>query len=316
MSSLFARQERATRRAHAVAAAAAVAAAVAGALAAAGISACDPGTVDDPTASGGDAGALVGDGGDVGSDGGAPADPADAGGELGSDAGSSEADGAVSSGVACPEGVLFCDDFESGSLDDALWGQDLRLGVEMSVSTERAFEGAHALRFDFPTTDAARGFVLPRGVVPIEGNRIYARFYLLVTPAVTMVHSAVMEASGTLDGNWTFYGLHSNQGRLNSRYFSPTIEEHGGLKKFGDHYLSETWTCIEVLFDGEGDEIRVWFDGVEDEEMHVQPSTDPEWIAPTFDQIAIGFLTHQATDADFQVFYDAVAFDSERIGCI
>ena len=281
-------------------------------------------------------GTLVGGPGELGEDGatamedaGAGPRSVDAGAEpvdafvpgedaaLPRDAGAVSADdaGAVP-GVACPAGVLFCDDFESSELDDARWASDIRSGVVASTSDARALEGARALRLQVPPADGARAYLSPRGLLPVAGNLVYGRFYLLVTPSVGMVHSALVEARGQIDGNRTTYGLHSNSSRLNSRYTSPIVEMHGGLKKFGDHRLPETWTCVELLYDGEASEIRYWFDGVEDEGMRVQPSTDPEWVAPTFDELVLGFLTYQAAETDFEVWYDAVAFDTERVGCM
>ena len=235
--------------------------------------------------------------------------PRDAGAPPGVDA-------ATGAARACPEGTLFCDDFESIELDTSAWSFDVRNGAVAGTSAMRAFEGARALRLELPPADGARGYLSPRGLLPVSGNRIYGRFYLLVTPSVGMVHSALVEARGRIDGNRTTYGLHSNSARLNSRYTSPVIEEHGGLKKLGDRRLPSEWTCVELLYDGGANEIRYWFDGVEDEGMRVQPSTDPEWVAPTFDELVLGFLTYQAAEAHFEVWYDAVAFDTERIGCM
>lgn len=213
--------------------------------------------------------------------------------------------------------LLFCDDFESGALDASRWSAiDAREGSSGRVSETHAFEGTHALELDLGTADGARALLSPQGLFPMATNRVYGRFYLYTSPAVDMVHSFLLNATGTLDGGRAYYGLHSNQGRLNSRYVAPAITVHGGLKAIGTHHLPEdTWVCVELLFDGEANEIQFWFDGVEDPDMRVTSDADPPWIAPPFTRIEMGFHTFQAAGAPFSVFYDAVAFDDERIGC-
>ena len=246
---------------------------------------------------------------DVPSDTIADAAGADAGSDAGADAGPSEPAG-------CSGTELFCDDFESGEIAASRWGIDERDGSRASVSEEVAFEGRRSLRIDMTTVAGARAVLQPRGLLPVERNRFYGRFHLLVTPAVDMNHSFLVNATGNLPGGRSYYGLHSNAGRLNSRYVSPAITEHGGIKKFGGRTLPEDeWLCVEFLFDGEADEVEFWFDGVEEPGMRVTGDEDPPWIAPPFETIDIGFHTYQAASAPFSVYYDAIAFDTERIGC-
>jgi hypothetical protein len=224
--------------------------------------------------------------------------------------------GAAPGGPGCVDrDAIFCEDFEAdGPLDRTRWDIDLREGARIDVSSAMAAEGARAVRLRVPPTAGARAFLAPLGVLPLTPNRFHVRFYLSTVPAVETNHAALVHAYD--ETGRTYYGLHSNSGRLNSRYNAPDVTEHGGLRYIGGQRLPVgEWVCVELLFDGDADAIRVWFDGEEDEAMRVDATTDPPWPAPVFQRMHLGMHTYQAASASFDVWYDAIVIDDERIGC-
>jgi hypothetical protein len=263
----------------------------------------------------------------AGTDGGIGAPPTDA--DAGVDARASvlDAGAAPDAGVVtdpdatgCPTdpSVFFCDDFESGALPSAVYSRDLREDGAVDVAGDGlAVSGTHALRASIGTASATRAIVNVNDVLPVAGNRFFGRAWLYFSPSLPDVHSYLVEARGSLDGENVRYRLDSNAGRLNSRYMSPAADaiQHGGFKKLGDRATAETWTCIEWEYDGATNQMRYWLDGVENEAMRVTSSEDPPWIAPEFTAFSIGIHSFQATSAPVEVRWDDLALGTERIGC-
>ena len=81
----------------------------------------------------------------------------------------------------------------------------------------------------------------------------------------------------------------------------------------------QTWTCFEFEFDGAGDELRVWIDGDEIDCLHVTDwnqfghGLTPDW-SPAYDRLRISYQSWNA-DTPIDVWYDAVAVDTQPIGC-
>ncbi len=225
--------------------------------------------------------------------------------------GDTDDDGSAS---ACPADYYLCDDFEVG-LDSGQWARLTTDGATIRVSGAAARSGNGGLELALPMADGARAFVQPREIFPLPDNRVHVRFYLSTTPEVAWMHTAILAIAGDLDGR-AYYGLHANNGRLNSRYDSTAVTEHGGLRKTGSHELPvDAWMCVELFVDGGSNSMRVWIDGIEDDAMRVTQGGDPRWLAPTFDTLDLGFQTFQATSAPLRVFIDDLAIGPARIGC-
>lgn len=222
-------------------------------------------------------------------------------------------------GLGCDrDDLLLCDDFEDGVIDDALWSVIEQNGATVSIDEDFSYHGGGALRISLPSAGGARAGLLTRDgtVFPVPYNHFFGRAYFHVGPTAPQSHSAAIAAHGDLDGAPARYRLDSNGGRFNSRYVhNPTVEQHGGLKKFGYDVPAQQWLCIEWEYDGDNNAMRYWMDGEAIDSMTVVQTPDEQpWIAPIFEQMEIGWRTYQAADpAD--VHWDALALASTRIGC-
>lgn len=225
-------------------------------------------------------------------------------------------------GLGCDrDDLLLCDDFEDGVVDDALWTIVEANGGEVSVDGTWAYHGGGALRIHLPSGEGARGGLRtkPGVVFPVDGNHFFGRAWFHVDPIAPDTHSAALTARGQLDGATAQYRLDSNGARFNSRYVhNPTVEQHGGLKKFGYDVPDQQWLCIEWEYDGEHDTMRYWMNGDEIADMTVTPGSEEQpWVAPVFSDFEIGWRTYQAAQsaAAHDVVWDAVALATMRIGC-
>lgn len=234
------------------------------------------------------------------------------GGDVESESGESST-GAPLEGCAAQDDALLCEDFEDG-IDPEIW--QVEENATASVTVEDG-----AMRVNLGSSDGAHGFIdLQPGVVfPVPNNHLFGRVRILIEPEVPMSHSHIIGATGSLDGAPARYRLDVNGGRLNSRYtHNPSVEQHGGWRKLGRDAPSQVWTCLEWEYDGSTNSMRYWFDGELDVEMEIDGTVeDPAWVAPTFDDLEIGFHTYQAAPNgdDFDIWFDDLVLASERVGC-
>jgi hypothetical protein len=82
------------------------------------------------------------------------------------------------------------------------------------------------------------------------------------------------------------------------------------------------FVCVEWLFDGPNDEMRLWLDGEAIDSLTVTGSGDGcvnasagfTWTAPEFASLDLGWEAYQADDAR-EAYVDDVAISLERVGC-
>lgn len=231
------------------------------------------------------------------------------------------------SGLDCDaiEGVLFCDDFESGSIQTANWTKDTKNGSTIEVSNAKALQGNYALKVTMSTSQGTRAYISLTNIFPVAGNHFFGRVHMYITPDITGVHNESFYASGSLNYNGTTgeasYRL-STDGTPNtfrSRYVHPyithTLDIHGGLVKPKHSANLNQWMCIEFEYDGPNNRMKYWFDGVEETSMTVTGTEDPLWKAPTFTKFYLGYWHLQAGTPAETVYYDAFVLDTERVGC-
>ncbi|HZO12652.1 MAG TPA: hypothetical protein VFB62_05330 [Polyangiaceae bacterium] len=241
-----------------------------------------------------------------------------AGGEAsGGGAGST---GAIGLDCESAPSALLCEDFEAGAIDEAKWSVVSNAGGSLTVDDVMAIDGDYALHVTLPPAAAAEGTLRLASdmVFPVAGNAFFGRAFVYVAGAVPDTHSRLIRARGKLaDGEDAQYRLDCNNGKLNSRYYTPTINDlvHGGLRKFGYDVPADAWLCVEWHYDGEHDEMRYWIDGELIEGMTVLSTEEPPWVAPEFASFEIGWITFQAGNTQYDVFYDSIVLDSSRIGC-
>lgn len=267
-------------------------------------------------------------GGDAEDEGGQDEGGQDEGGDppAGSTGGDGPSDGTSTGepagpGLGCDgrSDLLLCDDFEGASIDEGQWTILDDNGATATVDTELPFHGEQSLHLHLPVADGAHAGLRTTLPFPVADNHFFGRAMFYVTPEAPQTHSSALAARGNLDGATAQYRLDSNGGELNSRYtHTPTVEQHGGLRKFGYDVPVQQWLCIEWEYDGGNDTMRYWMDGVEVESMTVTAdSEDQPWIAPVFDDFEVGYRTYQAGSVaeGYDVYWDAVALATFRVGC-
>ena len=260
-----------------------------------------------------------------------------------SNAGSSGMAGSMGMGVVgelCPEGALFCDDFEDdnvGQAPAAPWRNSSGSGGLVSVGTDRAFSGARAVHATAPTGANYRRayFALDQGSSPIfpgAALEMYGRamMFLEETPD-TAIHWTFVQGEGrsaddTHNALYRYGGQQQGGAGLMANY-ETTMPVRSDCYQHSDTTMpAAQWTCVEWRFVVGSNEMQLWLDGTDVSDIHVidrgegcvfdEPPLDGEWLAPpAFQSLYLGWEHYQQPGNDINLWVDAVAVSNERLGC-
>ena len=291
-------------------------------------------------ANGGQAGAggAAGAAGAQGLAGNAGSSSAGRGGSAGAAAGAGGGGGSAGSGGAaaalCPEGALFCDDFEGAALGQAPgnpWRASTVAGT-VAVDATRAFSGSRSVLATAANgPDFRRAFIALGGTSPIfpgAATEMYGRVMLWLEAAPTEVHWTIIQAqgpaaAGTHDAEYRYGGQHGT-GRLMANYET----NNGVATDCWDHSTTVlptgAWACAEWHFAVATNEMQFWLDGTEVQDIHVIDrgegcggnALNGQWLAPpAFNNLLLGWEHYQPWQGDIRIWMDAVAVSTERVRC-
>lgn len=266
----------------------------------------------------------------------APAAHADAGSDASPkpalDAATTHDAGFLGDSRCSTSGLALCDDFEGDAPDNALWkvitsysGQPSDQN-HITIDDAHVARGARALHVHTETNDPVYIETL---ALPQVGNTFYGRVlaYFDADPGMrTRGHWGAFVGVGKA----MMQGAQDTEVRIGGQFdilvvnYSPndalqTSASRDGMYDDGMRLPIQTWTCFEFEFDGAGDELRVWIDGAEIDRLHVTDwnqfghGLTPDW-SPEYDRLRIGYQSWNA-DTPIDVWYDAVAVDTQPIGC-
>ena len=263
---------------------------------------------------------VPGTGGTVGTPD-APADtPAEAGAEVAM--------------AGCPAGALVCEDFEgyAGASVAPNWMTDMTGGT-LQVDTTKPFKGTKAVHFSAPASVSSQLQIWKAGapLFPIKGNSFYGRVMLWLSRQPTGgVHFNTVQANGMLPGSTQIakYAYGAMYARLMAGYTirdvetGPTTADCGKSPNGIAGYPTGKWVCAEWKFDGANDEMRYWFDGVEQTAVAVMktdsncvmPPPGNRWQAPLFNKLMLGWYS-QPFAMPVELWMDDIVVSTEKVGC-
>jgi hypothetical protein len=249
---------------------------------------------------------------------------------TGSGSGTGGTSGSPGAGPCSAANLFACDEFESGSIDAARWNLIGDPGKFAAIDTTQHNGGSHSIFF--ANLDTRGSWVAPVAGLPSANNRFYVRTYVrFATPMAEITGHVGFIVGATLPEN----GVEVRIGA--SRNFQSQIEmldvnfigsgeEHTqfsngdytggqGTNTPGVTLDANRWYCIDGLFDGQASEVRVWLDDSEITQLHVTDwggRRTGAW-APTYAVAKVGGQSYSGNPG--QIWYDDVAFGTERIGC-
>jgi hypothetical protein len=222
--------------------------------------------------------------------------------------------------------LLLCEDFESGTLDPAVWKAH---GTPPQIEEGLAARGSRALHVVKPGNGLS--YIRTSKPFPVARNRYFGRafFYFRALPTAPMPYShwTILAASGADRVEIRLGGqLQQGVNRLgvgtDNRRPEGTGDWTNSDRVDGVSYgvPEMRWMCLEWMHDGERHETRTWRDGVERTALATTAERhggrkDVPFRLPELTSLWVGWQEYQPTKQRFELWVDEIALDGERIGC-
>jgi len=239
-------------------------------------------------------------------------------------------------------GVKFCEDFESGTLDTATWKTG---GTAPTIDELQAARGKKALHVLQPGNGNSQ--IRTGKPFPAMNGRYWGRAFVYFNAmphnstdadSLDYSHWTVIAATGTMVAGEVRIG-----GQLQKRYQNATPLNFWGVgtdnrdepegsgdwtnadddpKGAAKAVAEKQWSCVEWMGDYMTDETKFFLDGVEHPSLATTPTTkhggnpDKPFLLPEFNAIWFGWAEYQTTTQKFELWFDEIAIDNERIGCV
>lgn len=230
----------------------------------------------------------------------------DAGGGL--DAADGAASGDADAADAAPVcKALFCEDFESGTLDTTRWEQDNGYDAANTVTVQaaKAGHGKYAARAHLATAGGF-SFIRAKAPFPALANELWGRAYVFQTIDVTVGHNALVKIENAAA---SVLEIGQSQGKVQLTFYPPGGEAPAGYQT---SIPRMAWTCMEWHMKQASPQIELFADGA----SLATYTYGGAATIPTFTSIKLGIETHVASPSAYDVYIDDVALDTARIGCL
>ena len=265
------------------------------------------------------------DGGGALPDGGPPdAGLPDAGPDAGLDAGFFGVSRCQGSGLAV------CEDFETTvALDGGIWHATTKNG-SVTIDSIHAARGSSALHVHVENAAGNHAVLMNSSLFAAggwPGNHFFGRTFFWLEPSATTNHNGfitaqgpVLAADGGPTGSSAIYGVHETHDNFVTHYGLNGPPDGGfcdcGVKSSRPIPVGH-WACLEWEFDGPANSTHTWVDEEEVLDAAITPAMG--YRAPQFQNLTVGFtMYHTELDAGaaYDLWYDELALDSARIGCL
>jgi hypothetical protein len=274
---------------------------------------------------------------------------ASAGGSAGTSAGgnggrdfSTNRDAFFGASRCAAAGVQFCEDFESGTLDAATWKTG---GTAPVIDELQAARGKKALHIG--PMGNGNSQIRTGKPFPAMNGRYWGRAFVYANAmphnsadadSLSYAHWTIIAATGAVVSGEVRIG-----GQLQKRYQNPAPLNFWGVgtdnqtqpegsgdwtnadddpKGAAKAVVEKQWQCVEWMGDYMTDETKFFLDGTEHPSLDTNPMTKhggnaaKPFLLPEFSSIWFGWAEYQATTQKWELWFDEIAIDHERIGCV
>ncbi len=237
--------------------------------------------------------------------------------------------------------VQFCEDFEAGTLDAATWKTGGTAPVIDELQHARGKKALHV------TQGQGNSQIRTGKPFPAMNGRYWGRAFVYANAmphqsadadSLTYSHWTILAATGA-----TVAGEVRIGGQLQKRYQNATslnfwgvgTDNHTEPEGSGDWtnadddpkgaakpVMEKQWQCVEWMGDYMTDETKFFLDATEHPSLatttmtkHGGNPTKPFFL-PEFNAIWFGWAEYQPTTQKFELWFDEIAIDHERIGCV
>jgi hypothetical protein len=228
-------------------------------------------------------------------------------------------------------GVQLCEDFETGTLNTAIWSV---VGSKVTIDTMQHARGSHALHIT--QQNDGPSYIVEKTTFPEPANTYYGRVFvyfksLPTPPGLDYAHWTMIAASGSgvpgeirvsgqLGSGKNIFGVGTdNRTDGGAGDFTNSDNDPKGAPV---PVPLDKWLCIEWMHKGDTNETAFWWDAVSHPSlsttasvMHGGAPQNP-YLLPQFKQVWVGWQEYQTSTELFESWIDEIAIDTKRIGCV
>lgn len=219
-----------------------------------------------------------------------------------------------------PLTLPFQDDFESGELNAAIWTSHIANGGTVTAVRGKGGYGNYVVQAHLPA--AANRAIALVGTTRLPdslSSHAFGRAYVYITPDGPTRH-AVLTYSGTAgwpDANWLEVGMYEGgvQPSYQQQKRSLPQPERGEAVAFGKKLPTGKWFCLEWEVTDSPNALTVWADGEEvSKNVFTFKTFGNTNLVKGFAEFGFGIRVFGPVPNEFDVYYDNIAFDTQRIG--
>lgn len=216
---------------------------------------------------------------------------------------------------------LFCEDFETGTIDPATWEVQVNGGQPPpGVVTQPGLvaHGRYAAHFHANPDVTSYDFIITKSPPAALGGHHFGRAYFMVTPMPPTNHTEYLYAGTTGFPKNKYLEVASVAGSTwQLTYVDLTAAVAGEDYHSGGKVPLGRWFCLEWELSDAPDQAVVYVDGVQD--FAQDPFTfggATTGLVGGFAAFGFGYHAWHPATYPFDVYYDDIVLDIKRVGCL
>jgi hypothetical protein len=221
---------------------------------------------------------------------------------------------ALACGAFAQIAPLFTEDFESGAIDAKKWSVRIDGGIA-EVQQQRAAHGRYSLHVSCPgPSQKLWAFLVANNLPEPLRKHHFERAYVYITPKLPARHTVFITAGTPGFPKYKY----EEMATLNGKFLLTCVDQANGGEDWhsgGSDIPLDRWFLLEWEFSDDPNYATVWADA---QEVYDTPFSFRHQggnnLVGGFSEVAFGFRLWSAAPNAFDIYYDDVALDANRIG--
>ena len=215
---------------------------------------------------------------------------------------------------------LFCEDFETGTLDPNIWSLETGGGQTVAIEDQIVAHGKHSVHFHIPPDVGTYGFIVTKGAPAALRSHYFGRASFYVTPRLPVGNEQlVIAGNGTFPDFDHFFVAASSLGWMQKVLLTNSVaaQEETWLHR----RIPETrWACLEWEMNDVPGHTTLFIDGVVIDSYAIRAGHHDTAFGG-FAEFAFGYYASQPNNGpvvpySIDVYYDDIVLNTDRIGCL
>ena len=216
---------------------------------------------------------------------------------------------------------LFCEDFEKGVIDPAVWDVEVNGGQPAPALVSQAglvAHGKYAAHFHANPSVVSYDFIITKSPPPGLGGHHFGRAYFLVTPMPPANHTEFIYAGTTGFPRYQYLEIASvSTSSWQLTYVDEVPPVTGEDYHSGGTIPLGRWFCLEWELSDTPDRAVVYVDGAQDfAEDAFSYGGSMTGLVGGFAAFGFGYHAWHPATYPFDLYYDDIVLDTKRVGCL